>query len=127
MTERLINCMRKPQFKIWGHALGRLLLKREPLVCRVEAVLDAAAQARVAIEVNGDPRRLDMAPKWLREARKRGLKFVISVDAHSTANLHNLTFGVHTARKAGIRKEEVLNSLPLGEFSARVHPAMASV
>ncbi len=107
-----------------GHALGRLVLKRDPISCRVEEVLDAAAESRVAIEVNGDPRRLDMAPQWLRQARKRGLKFVVSVDAHSTMNLHNLPFGVHTARKGGIRRSEVLNALPLAEFRAQVKPIL---
>jgi DNA polymerase (family 10) len=122
MTKRLIRCMRQPQFKIWGHALGRLVLKRDPIKCRVEEVLDAAAESRVAIEVNGDPHRLDMEPRWLKEARKRGLKFVVSVDAHSTANMHNLPFGIHTARRGWIRKSEVLNALPEEQFAALVKP-----
>ncbi|HEY9777140.1 MAG TPA: DNA polymerase/3'-5' exonuclease PolX [Planktothrix sp.] len=123
MTKRLVACMKKEQFKIWGHALGRLVLKREPFKCRVEEVLDAIAESRAAVEINGDPYRLDMEPKWLRKARERGIKFVISVDAHSVQDLHNLRFGIHMARRAGIRKEEVLNTLPLEEFMAKVKPA----
>jgi DNA polymerase (family 10) len=122
MTERLVNCMRQKQFKIWGHALGRLVLKREPIKCRVLEVLDAAAQSKAAIEVNGDPYRLDMEPMWLREARKRGLRFVISTDAHSTRDLLNLEFGVHLARRAAIRRHEVLNTLPAVEFREAVKP-----
>jgi DNA polymerase (family 10) len=122
MTTRIINCMKKPHFKIWGHALGRLLLRREPFKCRVEDILDVVAESKAAIEINGDPHRLDMAPEWLREARKRKIRFVISTDAHSTSNLHNLRFGVHMARRAGIRKQEVLNTLPLESFSKAVKP-----
>jgi DNA polymerase (family 10) len=125
MTRRLINCMRQPHFKVWGHALGRLVLKRDPIKCRVEEVLDAAAEARVAIEVNGDPYRLDMEPRWLREARKRGLKFVVSVDAHSISNMYNLPFGIHMARRGGLRKSDVLNALPSQDFAAAVHPGSA--
>ena len=122
MTTRIINCMKKPQFKIWGHALGRLLLRREPFRCRVEDILDVVAQSNAAIEINGDPHRLDMAPEWLREAHKRKIRFVISTDAHSTNNLHNLRFGVHMARRAGIRQYEVLNALPLESFCKAVKP-----
>jgi DNA polymerase (family 10) len=122
MTTRIINCMKKPHFKIWGHALGRLLLRREPFKCRVEDILDVVAESKAAIEINGDPHRLDMAPEWLREARKRKIRFVISTDAHSTSNLHNLRFGVHMARRASIRKQEVLNTLPLESFSKAVKP-----
>ena len=55
MTRRLVRAMRLPVFKIWGHPLGRLLLRREPLACRMDEVLDAIASSnRAAIEINGD-------------------------------------------------------------------------
>src|SRR6267143_957023 len=73
MTERLVRAMTLPCFKIWGHALGRLVLSRPPVECRVEDVLDAVAGGRAAVEINGDPRRLDLAPRWLRAARERGV------------------------------------------------------
>jgi DNA polymerase (family 10) len=123
MTRRLVGAMRQPVFKIWGHALGRLLLRRDPFACRVEEVLDAAAESRAAIEVNGDPNRLDMEPRWLREARKRGIRFVISTDAHSVSGMHNLRFGVATARRGGLRKGEVLNTRSAEAFRQAVRPA----
>jgi DNA polymerase (family X) len=122
MTERLVTAMRQPVFKIWGHGLGRLLLHRAPIACRVEEVLDAAAAGRAAIEINGDPHRLDLAPEWLRQARARGLCFVVSVDAHSVRDFDNLEYGVHLARRAGIRKREVLNARSPTEFRAAVAP-----
>jgi DNA polymerase (family 10) len=122
MTRRLVTAMSQPVFKIWGHGLGRLLLRRDPIACDVEAVLEAARAGRAAIEINGDPHRLDLAPHWLRQARRRGLKFVVSVDAHSVRDYDYLDFAVHLARRAGIRKSEVLNTLPAAPFRAAVRP-----
>src|SRR4029077_20447718 len=123
MTRRIVTAMRQPVFKIWGHALGRLIQKRPPFDCDVERILDVIAESRAAVEINGDPYRLDMEPRWLREARKRKIKFVISVDAHSTGALNNVKFGVGTARRAGIRKGEVLNTLGVKAFQKAVRPA----
>ncbi|MDB4975768.1 MAG: phosphoesterase, PHP-like protein [Myxococcaceae bacterium] len=120
MTERLVNAMRQPVFKIWGHALGRLLLSREPIDCDVEAVLDALAASRGAIEVNGDPHRLDLPPEWIPKARARGIPFVLSVDAHSIKGLGVLPFAAQMARRGGVRREDVLNTLSADEFVRRV-------
>lgn len=122
MTARLISAMRQPYFKIWGHALGRLLLHRPPFACDVEMVLQAASESRVAIEINGDPHRMDLEPRWARRARQLGLRFVISTDAHSVAQLNNLQFGVGLARRAGLRRADVLNALPVEDFKEAVRP-----
>jgi len=123
MTRRLLTAMKNPLFKIWGHPLGRLIPQRPPFACRVEEVLDAIAESRAAIEINGDPKRLDMEPRWLKEARKRSIKFVISTDAHSISDLQNLPFGVGIARRGGVQKKEVLNTLSVAEFRKQVLPA----
>ena len=122
MTRRLVTAMRQPVFKIWGHALGRLIQRRPPFECDVEQVLDVIAQSQAAIEINGDPFRLDMEPRWIREARKRKIKFVISVDAHSTGALNNVKFGVGIARRGWVRKSEVLNTLSTKAFTNAVRP-----
>ncbi len=122
MTKRLVTAMRNPFFKIWGHALGRLINRRPPFACRVEEVLDAIAESRAAVEINGDPHRLDMEPRWLREARKRGIKFVVSTDAHSVTDLQHLKFGIGIARRAGVRKREVLNTFSVDRFRKHVRP-----
>jgi DNA polymerase (family X) len=122
MTRRIVTAMRQPVFKIWGHALGRKIQERPPFDCRVEEILDVIAESRAAVEVNGDPFRLDMEPRWLREARKRKIKFVISVDAHSTGALNNLKFGVGIARRAWIRRSEILNTLGVKAFQKAVRP-----
>ena len=122
MTERLLRAMRLPFFKIWGHPLGRLIQSRPPLECRIEEVLDAIADSRAAIEVNGDPHRLDLEPKWIRAARSRGIKFVVSTDAHSLRNLQNLPYGVAMARRGWLSRDDVLNTLPVSKFMKAVHP-----
>ena len=123
MTKRIVTAMRQPWFKIWGHGLGRYVLRRPPFECDLDAVLDAIAGSRAAIEVNGDPRRLDLEPRWLREARQRGIRFVASCDAHSTRSLHNLRFAVDMGRRAGLTRTDVLNTLPVDAFRAEVRPA----
>jgi DNA polymerase (family 10) len=122
MTRRLVQAMRHPCFKIWGHALGRYVLRRPPIACRMEEVLDAAAESRVAIEVNGNPHRLDMEPRWQREAARRGLRFVVSTDAHSTAELRHLRYGIDMARRGLLGSADVLNTLPLPAFRRAVKP-----
>ncbi|HSS18701.1 MAG TPA: PHP domain-containing protein [Pyrinomonadaceae bacterium] len=123
MTQRIVTAMQHPVFKIWGHALGRKLLSRPSFDCDVERVLDVIAESRAAIEVNASPQRLELEPKWIREARKRGIKFVISVDAHATAELQYLKYGVGTARRGWLRKPEVLNTLGTKAFMSAVRPA----
>ncbi len=122
MTRRILTAMQQPVFKIWGHALGRLIEKRPPFECRVEEILDKIAESRAAIEINGDPYRLDMEPRWVREARKRKIKFVISTDAHSTGALNNLKYGVGIARRGWVRRGEVLNALGVKAFQKAVRP-----
>jgi DNA polymerase (family X) len=122
MTARLVRAMSWPVFKIWGHGTGRLLNERPPYAVRVEEVLDALARSRGAVEVNGDPQRLDLAPGHVRAARDRGIPVVLSVDAHSTGALRYLRYAVATARRGWVRRGDVLNTLPAGDFATRVRP-----
>jgi histidinol phosphatase-like PHP family hydrolase len=122
MTERVLRAMRWPGFKIWGHPLGRLVPMRPPIPLRVEEALDALASSCGAIEINGDPMRMDLEPRWARAARERGLPFVLSVDAHSTQNLDFLRTAVALARAAGITKKEVLNARDVDAFTAVTSP-----
>jgi DNA polymerase (family 10) len=121
-TARLIAAMRQPFFKIWGHALGRLVLRRDPIDVRLDDVLDAVAESPAAIEINGDPYRLDLDPVHARQAQRRGIKFVLSCDAHSPRALDAVRFAVAMARRARIRRRDVLNALPPDELIAAVRP-----
>ncbi|HEY8515559.1 MAG TPA: PHP domain-containing protein [Candidatus Binatia bacterium] len=123
MTRRVVTALRQPIFKIWGHALGRILLHRDPIAVHFDRVLDAIGDSRVAVEINGDPRRLDLDPERARLARARGARFVLSADAHATGQLDYLANAVGIARRARIRRHEVLNTLPPDEFARAVRPA----
>jgi DNA polymerase (family 10) len=122
MTERLKNALSLPFFKIWGHPLGRLLQSRPPFDCRMEEILDIIAENRCAVEVNGDPHRLDLEPRWIRAARARGIKFIVSTDAHSIGGLGYLPFGVAMARRGWLSRGDILNTLDAEEFMRAVHP-----
>jgi DNA polymerase (family X) len=122
MTARLLRALKLPLFKIWGHPLGRLIESRPPFECHMDEVLDAVAASRAAIEVNGDPRRLDLEPRWILAARQRGIRFVVSTDAHSLKNLENLPYGVAMARRGWLAREDILNTLAVDEFMDAVRP-----
>jgi DNA polymerase (family 10) len=121
-TRRLVAAMRQPFFKIWGHALGRLVMRRDPIDVRIDEVLDAIAESPAAIEINGDPHRLDLDPANIRRAAQRGIKFVLSSDAHSTRALGAVRYAVAMARRARVRKRDVLNALPTDELAAAIRP-----
>jgi DNA polymerase (family 10) len=122
-TARVIAAMRQPFFKIWGHALGRLVLRRDPVALRIDDVLDVIAESRAAIEINGDPYRLDLDPVNVRKALARGIRVVLSADAHSTRGLDATKWAVVMARRARVRKRDVLNALPVDELMAAIRPA----
>lgn len=109
-------------FKVWGHALGRILNHRPPIDCDVLSLLDTLAASRGAVEINADPHRLDLPPAWIPAARERELPFVVSVDAHSTRGFGVLRYGVSMARRGGVRTHEVLNALPPDAVVERVRP-----
>jgi DNA polymerase (family X) len=122
MTRRIVTAMRRPQFKIWGHALGRYVLTRPPFAVHMDEILDAVAESRAAVEINGDPHRLDMEPRYVREARRRGIRFVVSTDAHSVNALANVRWGVDMARRGWLTAKDVLNTRGVDEFREAVRP-----
>jgi DNA polymerase (family 10) len=114
-TDRLIRAIRNPRLTILGHATGRLLLGRSGYPVDVRAVIDAAAEEGVAIEINADPHRLDLDWRHARYAAERGVLIPINPDAHSVGGLDNVGWGVHVARKAWIGPRGVLNTWELAE------------
>lgn len=113
MTERIIRAISNPYVTMLGHLTGRLLLTREPYRVNVPAVLDAAAGTGTIIELNANPRRLDMDWRWWPLAREKGVRCSINPDAHSTQGLQDLIFGIGAARKGWLTKEDVINTRPL--------------
>jgi DNA polymerase (family X) len=110
MTTRVLTAMDDPHLTILAHPTGRLLLSREPYAINVEAVLEKAADVGVAVELNADPHRLDLDWRYCRQAKELGVKIEIGPDAHSTAGLDNVHFGIGMARKAWLEAGEILNT-----------------
>jgi DNA polymerase (family 10) len=125
MTDRILAAIENPYTQILAHPTGRLLLRRESFAYDVEKVLDAAKKNGVAVECNAYPDRLDFNDVHLRMARERGVKVVISTDAHSTTHFGMMKYGVITARRGWLEKKHVLNTLPLTEFLAALRPKPA--
>jgi DNA polymerase (family 10) len=88
----------------------------------MERILDAARRHGVAMECNAAPDRLDLKDVYLRMAKDRGVRVVISTDAHATRGLDLMRYGVHMARRGWIEKKDVLNALPLPEMLAALRP-----
>ena len=116
MTRRLLAAFDNPHLHILGHPTGRLLQSREPYPVRMEAVLDKAAERGITVEVNGKPERLDLKTEHVRLATQRGVKLVVSCDAHRASDLNNLVYAVATARRGWARRGDVLNTLPAERF-----------
>ena len=115
-TRRLIRAVSDPRITMLGHATGRLLLRREGYAVDVRAVIDAAAEHGVCVEINADPNRLDVDWTHARYAAEKGVLVPINPDAHSTAALGNVAWGVNVARKAWLTAPQVLNTWDLDEL-----------
>lgn len=127
MTARVRRALEWPGFKIWGHPLGRMVPMRPPIPLRLEEILDTVAETNSAIEINGDPVRMDLPPDIAKAARARGVPFVLGVDAHSTGNLDFLRVAIALARRAGIEKDEVLNARSVRIFANTVRPRVGEM
>ena len=122
MTERYLAAIENPYTQIIAHPTGRLLLRRDAFDYDIEKVLDACAKHSVAMECNSYPDRLDLKDVYLRMCKERGVKVVISTDAHTTTNLAFIRYGVTMARRGWLEKKNVINTLPCDEFLAALRP-----
>jgi DNA polymerase (family X) len=116
MTARLIRAMENEHVTMLGHLTGRLLLRRDPYAVNIEKIIDCAAETRTVIELNCNPKRLDMDWRWWHRARDKGVLTSINPDAHRSEQLQFLAFGVRLARKGWLRRQDVVNCLPLAEI-----------
>jgi DNA polymerase (family 10) len=120
MTARVLRAIENPNLCILGHPTGRLLLRREPFALDMNAVLAAAFAAGVAVEHNASPSRLDLNDRDLRAARKAGCQIAVNTDSHSLADMGNMGYGVTQLRRAWLTAPDVLNTLPLPQFLAKL-------
>lgn len=119
-TARALRAVRNPWVHAFGHPTGRVIGSRNPVPFDLERVAEEAASHGVAMEINSSPDRLDLSDVNARIAQAKGCRFIIDTDAHSTSHLDNMRFGVFQARRAGLTKQDVLNSFPLAVFEKQL-------
>jgi DNA polymerase (family 10) len=116
-TRRVVNAIRNPCTTILGHATGRLLLERRGFPLDWEQIVAAAREAGVVVELNANPRRLDVDWRLLPLFLDAGVRISINPDAHTPAGILDMQHGVAVARKAGTQPSQVLNCLEVGELA----------
>ena len=116
-TQRLLTAIENPYTTMLGHPTGRLLLSREGYPIDHRKVIDACAANGVCIELNANPYRLDLDWSWIPYALEKGIKIAINPDAHSLAGIHDIHYGVLSARKGGLSAENCVNSMSAEQFA----------
>jgi len=117
MTGRLLDAVANPYVHVLGHPTTRLLGNRDPVEFDFERVVEAAAEAGVALEVNGAPDRLDLNDVMARAASEAGALLAIDSDAHSAAQLEQTRYGILQARRGWVEARSVVNTWPWAKLS----------
>jgi DNA polymerase (family 10) len=112
-TERILRAMDNPYFNILAHPTGRLINEREPYEVDLERILAAAKERGCVLEINAQPRRLDLNDTWIKRAKELGVRLSIATDAHSIDNLGYMRLGVGTARRGWLEATDVVNTRTL--------------
>ncbi|HEX6160490.1 MAG TPA: PHP domain-containing protein, partial [Thermoanaerobaculia bacterium] len=117
MTERILRAMDDPHVTFIGHLTGRLLLSRSGYKVDYDRIFDKAAEKGVIIEINGNPRRLDVDWRHVKRGLDRGVVFSINPDAHSISEYNALITGTWVARKAGLSARQIFNTRSVEEVA----------
>lgn len=123
MTQRLLKALENPYVKILGHPTGRQILRRDPFNFDVEKVFEAARRLGVILEVNASPERLDLCDRHVKLAHDKGMKVVISTDAHRPEHFAFMRYGVMTARRGWMEKKDVINTFTPQKLMAALRPS----
>ncbi|MGW6905387.1 DNA polymerase/3'-5' exonuclease PolX [Streptomyces sp. NPDC054940] len=113
LTRRIVRACENPHVHIIGHPTTRLLGKRPAIDVDLDAVFAACARTGTALEINSHPDRLDLRDEDILRARRHGVRFAVDSDAHAVIHLANLRYGVGTAQRGWLTKDDVINTWPL--------------
>lgn len=114
--ERLLTAVANPYTTILGHPTGRLLLSRKEYPVNHEVLIEACKKHNVAIEINANPRRLDMDWQWIQKAMAQSVFLSINPDAHSIKGIDDIRYGVLCAQKGLLKPAFNVSSMSLQEF-----------
>lgn len=113
MTKRIIVALKNPNVDILFHPTGRIIDRRPPYEVDMPAIIKAAVQYDVALEIDAYPERSDLNDAHVRQAIEAGVKIVIDTDAHATDHLRFMEYGEAIARRGWATKKDILNTLPV--------------
>ena len=113
ITDRIVGAIANPNITMVAHPTGRLLNKREAYEVDMDAVFSAAKEHGKLLELNANPIRLDLKDSYLAAAKKQGIPIVINTDAHRVQGFEDMKYGIKNARRGGLSKKDVANTLPL--------------
>jgi DNA polymerase (family X) len=116
MTRRLVRACENPYVTVIGHPTTRLIGRRGPVEADFDAVFAAAARTGTAMEINSYPDRLDLPDELIARARRHGVKFSLDTDSHSTLHLGHLRYGIGTAQRAWLTRDDIINAWPLARL-----------
>lgn len=117
MTERMLRALDDPHVTFIGHLTGRKLLSRDGYRVDYDRIFDRAAERGVMIEINGNPNRLDVDWRHIRNAVDRGVMFSINPDAHSISEYNAVITGTWVARKGGLTAKQIFNTKSVDEVA----------
>lgn len=120
ITSRIIGALENPYVSAIAHPTGRIIGRRKPYAVDIDAVFAAAKRNGKLLELNANPARLDLDDLHCAAAKRHGIPIVISTDAHSTAGLEVMRFGILQARRAGLTKADVANTRPWAKLKALI-------
>lgn len=115
-TARVLKAFKNPYVKIFGHPSGRLINQREPYAIDMEKIINAAVENGIALEIDGQPARLDLFDYYCKLAKEKGAFFTVDSDSHNYMQMSFLRYGISVARRGWLTKTNVLNTMPLEEL-----------
>lgn len=116
LTSRIISAIKNEHVDIIAHPTGRLIGRRDPYDIDIERVFEAAVKYNKVLEINSSPDRLDLKDTYVRRAKEMGIKIAINTDAHEIQRMHEIKFGVGTARRGWLERADVINAMSYDEL-----------
>ena len=121
MTERILRAMRNPHVDILFHPTGRSMPKRDAYDIDIDVVIKEAKKTDTILEINAQPRRLDLKDSNIRKAKEAGAKMIIDSDAHSAEQLSYLRYGIAQARRGWAEASDIINTYPVKKLEKFMH------
>lgn len=108
-TARVLRALDCPYLTTLGHPTTAVPNRRASANLDFDRVFEKAAARGVALEVNGNPGRLDLPVDLARKALSMGCKLALGSDAHSAWEMLSLETARRMAAEAGATQADLVN------------------